>query len=163
MEGLEQRQDGSWISTTADPQIIFRSVQANARRVLLKGEFLTAPGEVDAYFTRQADDGFSSGQRVWGRMQEDGSYVFEIPPGHVYALRLDPGSAVGVQMQIEKISVNQPAAFAEYFRVSLYTMVLFAFGPALASCFICTIIEIISIFKNNRQKAEQKKDINHGK
>ncbi len=151
------QEENLWVSTSADPQIIFLSVQANVRQVLLKGEFLTAPGEVDAYFTRRQQDDFSTKNRVWGQMQEDGSYLFQLPPGQVYSLRVDTGSAVGVQLQADEIVLNPTVPFLNYFRISLYSIVIFAFVPALASCFICTIIEMNSIFKNNRPKAEQKR------
>ena len=161
--GMEQLADGSWNTTTDDPQILFHSLQTGLRQVLLQGEFLNASGEVDAYFTRSPEEGFSSRQRVWGRQQEDGSVLFALPPGQVYSLRLDPGSAPGVGIKIQQIVLNPPTPFGVYFQLSFYQIALFVFVPALASCGICTIIEIMQIGKNNRPATGQAKEQGHGK
>lgn len=143
---------GGLQSTGYDPQLIFTGGLGRVRRVVLVGSFDTVPGEVDLYYTRAAGDGFSPQKRVWGRLQSNG-YAFNLPPGGVAALRIDPGNLPGVTLTLEGVWLNPRQPFWQYFAFSLRGVLAFLVLPALAYCVIYTII-LVWHKKNKPQPAK---------
>lgn len=141
-EQLQAEGDGWYVSTGGDAQLIFEDVNLRVRRVVLICEFAGAPGEVDLYYTRPEDEGFSARQRAHGRPMEDGNYEFVLPPGQVRDIRIDPGSTGAMRVKILGAEVNPKLGFGSYFEVSLRGVLAFCILPALAYLVICTIIDI---------------------
>jgi hypothetical protein len=140
---LQAEGNGWYVSTGGDAQLIFEDVNLWVRRVVLMCEFANAPGEVDLYYTRRGDEGFSARQRAHGRPLKDGSYEFALPPGQVQDIRIDPGNTGGVRVYILGVEVNPKAGFGSYFEVNLRDVLAFCVLPTLAYLVICTIIDIV--------------------
>lgn len=156
LHNLKELPEADWfISTSEDPQIIIQNVDKTVRQVILVMDNQVGFGEMDLYYTRSAEEDFTPNQRVWGALQEDGSYRYILPLGKVVALRIDPGNHSNAKMNIQGIKLNPSQGFAAYFPITLYTLALFVLVPALASCIICTIIEIYLKTKTNRVISEE--------
>ena len=90
--------NGNWVTTGGDPQLIWRNPDGRlVRSLLMEVTFSQTPREVCLYYTTRADEPFSSGKRVFGEKQDDGSYRFRLPAGAIAALRLDPCSPAAEQ------------------------------------------------------------------
>lgn len=146
LESLPPLSGGLYLSTGEDPQIIFTQLNVSLRRVVLQCHFSSPPGEVALYYMRPGEAAFSAGQRVFGRLLNNGDYEFVLPPGQVAALRIDPGNQSGMTMQLEEVVLNPTASVWRYFLPGLRGLLAFALLPALAHCAIYTIIEIFPAF-----------------
>lgn len=138
--GLEAQPDGGLLTQGADPQLVYPVVDVPARRVLLEADFQRAPGEMELFYTRKAGPGFSVRRRVIG-VPVDGGYLYTLPPGRVYGLRLDAGQMGDNGVDIGAITLNPRLGAAHYFVPTLRGLAAFAVWPALACCAFYTIME----------------------
>lgn len=155
MQALDAQGQGWYLTRDEDPQMVFEGLSTGLRRVVLECEFESPPGEIDLYYCRPGDEGFSASRRVWGRLMEDGNYEFLLPVGQVTALRIDPGSIAGNRVKLLGVQLNQAGALAAYLLPNLRQGLGLATLPALAYCAIYIIIEI---FQNKGCKTAANSD-----
>lgn len=148
---LAWQEDGTLLTTGGDPQLIFENVQVPVRAVQLQAEFANAPGEMDAYYTRKAGQGFSPTKRSYGYLQQDNTYWYSLPPGNVESLRVDLGTAAGNQITLTAVVLNPQQPFLAYILPSFGNLVAFVVIGALAGGFIYTIMELIQYTKTHRK------------
>lgn len=172
---LEAGGDGRYTTVGGDAGLVFTGVGATARQVLLAAEFEGKPGEMDAFYTRRAGQAFSAGRgfigipqpggekkplltlggrRAIGRPVEAG-WLYTLPPGRVEDLRVDLGTAAGNGLRVTAVTLNPRLPASHYFVPTLRTLAGLALWPALASCLILTIIELITFARRtprHRQK-----------
>lgn len=147
---LELGADGWYTSTSEDPQLHFMGLATPLRRVVLQCEFEDVPGEIDLYYMRRGDEGFSTNRRVFGRLLANGSYEFTLPPGQVTAIRIDPGSIAANKVHLYGVRLNSALPVWQYFAPSLRQLLGFGLWPALAHVAIYTIIEMVPEHKNKK-------------
>lgn len=156
MQDIQPAGDNTFITTSGDAQILIENIDSRARLVLLQAEFSQKPMEMELYYTRKPQQGFSPRHRVTGQPLPDGSYLYRLPAGHIQSLRLDPGTASDNQFVLEAILINpsMPAGF--YLRPTLRTVMGLLLWPALALCAIYTIIEYDFALRVFRKKKKRK-------
>ncbi len=153
---VEKQGEGRYAVLGGDGQLVFEGLQAQGGRLWLDGSFQNPPREVDLYYQKTGQAGFSVKQRVFGRPLEGGGFEYRLPPGNYSALRLDTGTDPGNTLLIQKLVLHPPQALYQYFGVSLRGLVAFLLVPALASCLIYTIMEWILYLENRRVAGSEK-------
>lgn len=148
VENMTIAGDGLFVTENTDPQLIFTGLDTRVRLVQLSADFSITPGEMELFYSKNPDGGFSAAKRVIGIPQADGSYLYRLPAGRVGSLRIDPGTAGGNEIRIRKILLNPYLPAAAYFVPNLRDIFAFAVLPALALAAFYTIIEIILAAKN---------------
>lgn len=137
--GLETSPNGHHRSVDADPQLVFSPVDEEVRLVQLRVEFTLAPGEMELFYTHSEAQDFMVQLRAVGIPQDDGSWLYVLPAGHVHALRVDLGTTVGNDIAVRQLVLNpkMPASF--YFVPGLRDVAAFLLLPALVCCVIYTL------------------------
>ncbi len=117
---LEVREDGTLFATTPDPRMTLNEVPQYVRTIRVKGEFLNKdPGEFCVFYKpRPGMEEFDAGYRVWATRDDDGTYVFTLPRGRIYGLRLDPGIYSGLTLRLDEIVCNAPQSVLSRFAPS---------------------------------------------
>lgn len=103
---------GLWVSTGADPQLIFTGGRP-VRSVFLATD--ADPAGFEAYWA-EAGQGFSLRRRVFGEAVEGG--VLLVLPAAADAIRIDPAAGAGVVLaegENASLAVNPPVALWRYF------------------------------------------------
>lgn len=149
---LEDADSGTYRSEDIDPQIVFEGLDIPARTLVLQIEFERPPGEMALYYTRAIDEDFSPQRRVFGRLAEDGRYVYTLPAGHIASLRLDPGEQSMNKTTIGEILLNPPQPAGPYFLPTARGLVDYVLWSALASCGIYTIMEWAAAIRRRHGK-----------
>lgn len=149
------QKNGEFEITGGDPQLVFSGINLKARRVVLRAEFKRDPGELDLYYTKSETAGFSAAKRAWARPLEEWVYEYQLPPGTYHSLRLDMGSAGINEVLISSITLNEAAAPSWYFVPSMRDIMAFLIIPAIASCVIYIIMEIIAALNKKQGSKEQ--------
>lgn len=134
MVNLAPEQTG-WRSQTADPQLLYL-LDGYALNLRVKMQFDATPGELDLYYTQKAGEDFDKYRRVWAVQQPDGSYLYTLPRTKIHTLRLDPGSAENLGIQIEEIQINQSVSINRYFDISLNGLFCLVVYPALVAAIL---------------------------
>lgn len=143
---------GGWAAENEDPQLVFEDLDANVGRVRVRAAFGREPGEMALFYTRKAGQGFSPRKTVYARPLGGGVYEYRLPPGHVHSLRIDPGNQAGNTLVIESVALNPRLSLWEYLAPGLRGLLAFAILPALATCVIFFIIEVLQMVRRNTQQ-----------
>ena len=146
-EGAAFTEDGIFLTEDGDPKLVFSSVNATVRRVVVHAEYEQEPGELDLYYARKEGQGFSPAKRVGARQVTPGIYEYTLPPGQATALRIDLGTVAGNRVAIREIQLNPQAGFGSYFPLTLGTVAALGLLPALASCLIYIIIDTLQLLR----------------
>ncbi len=155
---LSALEDGTFITDNTDPQLIFNDVNTNVRLVRMKANFEIDPGEMELFYTRSAQQGFSLQNRIIGSPQSDGSYLYTLPFGNVHSLRIDIGTSGGNNVDISFIELNPFLPFTHYFVPNLRDLLSLLICPGLLLCAFSlfhSFIFKLSFFLKN--KSTQKK------
>lgn len=135
---MQLLEDGSYITTSGDPQMIWHNTDGMTVRTLrLTASFDRSPREMCLYYTNAEGEPFSVNKRVFAAQQDDGSYVYTLPQGNIAALRLDPCSPEEnkpVTMTFSGFSLNEPAGVVSYFAPGWYGAMELVLYPGLAAC-----------------------------
>ncbi len=91
---------GRYMTAGGDPQFVFEGLERRVRVIRFGIGFAQEPGEMDLYYCETEDEAFSPKKRVWGALQEDGSYLYELPAVRVARLRIDPGTVAGNEIEL---------------------------------------------------------------
>lgn len=141
-EGFSYAVAGRYITEDSDPKLIFTGLDTSTRYVRLQATFSTNPHEMDLYYTTAPEEDFSVKKRAIGAPQEDGSYLYTLPPfTTVHNLRLDLGTVADNHIDIKSILLNASLPLSHFLAPNLRTVAGFAAVPTLALCAIYTIIE----------------------
>lgn len=135
---IEPGEKGGWQSLGTDPRFVFEDIDARARRVVLKGSFDRAPGEMDLYYTRDAGDDFSPSRRVLARPTEEG-WEYLLPPGRYASLRLDAGTSEQNLLVAEALVLNPGQPFWHYLVPGVREALALLCLPALAAAVLSTL------------------------
>lgn len=130
-ENLQPVGENAFISDNTDPQLIFTGLEARVRLVRFRATFAIEPGEMELFYSKNPEGGFSASKRVIGIPQADGSYLYQLPAGRVGALRIDPGTAGGNAIEIDEITLNPALGPAAYFLPSLRDVMFLIWVPLL--------------------------------
>lgn len=135
---MQLLEDGSYITTSGDPQMIWHNTDGMTVRTLrLTASFDRSPREMCLYYTNAEGEPFSVNKRVFAAQQDDGSYVYTLPQGRIAALRLDPCSpeeGKPVTMTFSGFSMNEPAGLVSYFAPGWYGAMELVLYPGLCAC-----------------------------
>lgn len=117
---LEVREDGTLFARTADPRMTLNETPDYVRTIRVKAEFINMdPGEFCVFYKpRPGMEEFDAGYRVWAQRDAGGDYVFTLPRGRVYGLRLDPGIYSGLVLRLDEIVCNAPQSVLSRFAPS---------------------------------------------
>lgn len=152
---------GSFLTENGDPQLVLyplgeEGATLPVRQVLLRAHFTRGPGEMELFYLRKVPQGeapgFHARQRVIGVPQHDGSYLYTLPPGKVAALRLDMGGYGENLVELEAVVLNPHLPLADYYVPDLRGILAGVFLPALASCLIYTIMEVVWLARRRMQQ-----------
>lgn len=132
-----------YTSTSVDPRMELNlsavspaGVPAYVRRVAIKVSFLNKdPGELSVFYKPRADmEEYDASYRVWAHKEADeGVYTFTLPRSALYGLRLDPGIYAGMQFRLERVVINAPRSFSEWFMPTRPWLLCLAVVPLLAA------------------------------
>ena len=152
---LQGEGDG-YVSTSGDPQIILEDVSDRVVRTLsYRAEFDAEPREMCLYYTTRADEPFSSGKRVFGQKQDDGSYLFRLPAGSIAALRLDPCSPAEEQGAITltglTLTLNVDAPWYAAFNPGWSGLFGYLVWPGLAAAAIRWLWDGVRFVRRRKQ------------
>lgn len=132
-------------TTSGDPQMILEDVSAQTVRTLqIWADYDGEAREMCLYYTRRADAPYSQDDRVFPVLQSDGSYLYTLPRGTLYALRLDPCSPdenATVYMTVQRIVLNGHNGLARYFVPSWYQLFCLVLYPALAAAALALALD----------------------
>ncbi|MBQ8648147.1 MAG: hypothetical protein IJ484_08405 [Oscillospiraceae bacterium] len=135
LAGLQQQEDGTWLTLDGDPQMIWYNEEGRAVRTLLvDADYSTEPRETCLYYTTREGEDFSQDKRVFPEKQPDGSSRYTLPYGAITALRLDPCSpdpGKPVVIGFEAITMNEPAGALSYFVPSWYEVFCLILYPGM--------------------------------
>jgi hypothetical protein len=147
---MMRQPDGTFLTSGVDPQFIFRDIDAEVRLVRLLASFSAEPGELELFYTRAGDAGFSAGKRVIGVPQNDGSVLYALPAGAVADLRLDPGTRSANTVAAVSLQLNPRLPAGRYLLPGLRALAGFALWPALALCAFYSILEGVRLLAARR-------------
>ncbi len=153
MQNLIAETENSWRSTTADPQLLY-VVDGYLSNVSIKMQFDANPGELDLYYTQNADETFDKYRRVWAVQQPDGSYLYTLPRTKISVLRIDPGSAENLGITIEEIRFNTQTGPERYLDISLNGLFRLAVIPALSAAILKYLLHIFENVKSQVNKGK---------
>ena len=138
-ELVDLETDGGILATTSgDPQMLLADLGGQVVRTLrMRVQFSHTPREICLYYTSRPGEPFSREKRVFAARQDDGSYLFDLPAGHIEALRLDPCSPAAEQQRIElqdfAVELNVPRPWYHYFGPGWYGAFCYLVWPGLAA------------------------------
>ncbi|MDO5603111.1 MAG: hypothetical protein Q4G07_10120 [Oscillospiraceae bacterium] len=141
LSSMELQADGSYLSTTADPQLVLDTLPTGVRRFSVETVYDRDPYERCLYYTQKPGQPFSEHMRVWPTYSDDGrTAYYELPVG-VRSLRLDPGSLTALRMEFGDLVLNPPRSFFSYFTPDGGGWFCLAVLPALAASVLKWLIE----------------------
>ena len=150
---LEQEGEG-WRSTAADPQLLYQ-VDGRVTTVRVFMSFDADPGELDLYYIEQPGEDYDKYRRVWAVQQDDGSYLYQLPRADIWEIRLDPGSAENLGINITEIRINEPVGIGFYFDLSLNGLFRLIVWPALAAAVLAWLTGVWdAVRKKQKEKPE---------
>lgn len=157
------REDGLYVSTSVDPRIELPldavsadGASAYVRRVTLYAEFLNMePGELTLFYKpRPSMEEYDAIYRVWARQEAPGVYTFTLPMGKVYGLRLDPGIYTDLRFRLERVALNEPRPFGEWFLPTRPWLLAMAAVPLLAASvlkYLCCVWDAAQAKRRKKQ------------
>lgn len=135
LAGLQQQEDGRWLTLDGDPQMIWYNEENKAVRTLrVDAAYSTEPRETCLYYTTRAGEDFSQDKRVFPEKLPDGSSRYTLPYGTITALRLDPCSpdpGKPVLIDFAAITMNEPAGALSAFVPSWYEVFCLILYPGM--------------------------------
>lgn len=140
LKDLQPLENGNYITTSVDPQLIIYDYNNPCTMIKLKFTADRYPGEVNLYYTR-GDEEFSNSQKVWGKARNDGTYEFIMPRGKLSKIRLDPANFSSLEINFESIILNPSRGFLSYFKYSGEEIFMFFAAGLLLSCLAKCIYE----------------------
>lgn len=152
---MQPLEDGSYITTSGDPQMIWQNTDGMTVRTLrLTASFDRSPREMCLYYTNAEGEPFSVNKRVFAAQQNDGSYVYTLPQGRISALRLDPCSPEEnkpVTMTFTGFALNEPAGVISYFAPGWYGALELVLYPGLCACALSLAQSAWQTYKNKKR------------
>lgn len=139
------------VSDNNDPQLIVKDIGeiTEVRLAFTASEY---QGEVNLYYSKNGDP-FDSRYKIWGKAQNDGSYIFTLPRTKVDAVRIDPSNVSNITLTLKSLVVNAPRSFFSYFGVTYEMLFNFLIYPGLAAACIAWIWPLAcKIFKKKALK-----------
>jgi hypothetical protein len=91
---------------------------------------------------------FDASYRVWAHVEDDGTYTFDIPAGHIYGLRIDPGIYSGIEIDFESIELNAPQSFFSRFTPTRPWLLAFLVVPPLAASAVQYLAQVVRRLRN---------------
>ena len=152
----QQTQPGTFTSTSPDPRMVLEPSPAYVRTVTVECTFSKDPGEFCIFYkTSPEQTEYDATRRAWGYRQADGSYLFRLPKGRIYGLRLDPGIFTNLDFTVQKITINDPAGFLSWFKPSPMWVLGQALVPLVMAAAVKNIFGLCGRFFAQRKKAGQ--------
>lgn len=144
---LRQLENGSYLTESADPQLLWTSQDGRAIRTLrVKSTFSRTPREICLYYTTAPDQPFGKDRAVYPQLAADGSYVYRLPAASVTALRLDPCSpqeGLPMEVQFGTFYFNEKLPFWRYFAPGWAGLFGMLTGPALVASALSLVTEAL--------------------
>ncbi|MEG1549230.1 MAG: hypothetical protein RR395_02235 [Ruthenibacterium sp.] len=144
-------------TTGVDPQIILKPLQGAVTEVQLRFTYSRYPGEVNLYYAKN-DAPFDNRYKIWGKAQNDGSYLFTLPRGKIDAIRIDPSNLADITMTIENFTLNAPRSFFAYFKLTYEQLFAFLLLPGFAAACLGYGFSVFLNVKQRKSNEEGKKD-----
>ncbi|MEG1381461.1 MAG: hypothetical protein RSB47_03425 [Ruthenibacterium sp.] len=138
------------VTTGVDPQIILKPLQGAVTEVRLRFTYSRYPGEVNLYYAKN-DAPFDNRYKIWGKAQNDGSYLFTLPRSKIDAIRIDPSNLAGVTLTLENFTLNAPRSFFAYFKITYEQLFAFLLYPGLAAAFLGYIWSVFLAVKKDKE------------
>lgn len=133
MISLMPQEEGEWVATDADPQMIWINPDGRTVRSLtLTAQHTARIGEMALYYIEQPGEPFSREKRVQPVVNGDGSYLFFLPAADVHALRLDPCSTVQLMRGLS-VEMNTDCPVYRYYALSYRQIFALLLLPGLAA------------------------------
>ncbi len=123
-------ENGVLSSTSNDPQIILPSTNTLLASLTMNLRYTSESGEIVTYFTTDRSPEFSSSNRVFGSIEDDG-IVFNFGLVSVNSLRIDPTNYIVEIGKLEHIIVNPQRDFIEFFLIDSTSIYFFITVPLL--------------------------------
>jgi hypothetical protein len=142
--------EGRYRAVSVDPQLVF-TAGVPVRQVHFDASFVGDTGEMALYYAK--DPGaFSPSGRCFGRLLDGGGYLYTLPPGRYAEIRLDPGTQNDLAFTASAVTLNPRLPLFFYYSLTARSILYFLLLPALASCLIYIIIELIMLFSKQRKR-----------
>ena len=136
------------VAENEDPQLHYTVPTGKRLQSLtLAVEYDRYPGERCLYYVTGPEQAFGQDRRVWPQENADGSVTFVLPRG-VTAVRLDPGSTVGLVMKTEAITANRPLGAGAYFLPDGGTAFALLALPGLAAAVLQWGMDFVRLHRN---------------
>ncbi len=137
--GIIKNENGEYISTDGDPQLILTK-EMKVARISIVGQFSVTPGEMLVYYTQKDGQGFAPHKRYWFYKEDQSNvYTASMPLKKLKSIRIDPTTFAGNTMTIEQIIINKPKNIIEYFKPTVRDI----FNLIIYSCIISSIVYLL--------------------
>lgn len=143
LSNLVPQSEDTAISTTPDPWIVI-DYNGKVRSIVADFSFSSAPGEVNLYYTRGAEE-FTDRQKIWGAAQNGGAYKFVLDGGNYTRLRLDPCSIENITVQLHSLTINPASGAGVYFALSLKRVFNFILYPAVVAAVLACAAAMLGV------------------
>lgn len=160
-ENILVEEDGTLVTITDDPQMIWANMDGRTVRTLrFTAKYSGSAREMCLYYTNGAQEAFSQDKRVFATQSNDGkSYLYTLPQGPISGLRLDPCSVAGNHIQVESIVLNEEVPLWKYFAPGWHRGFQMVLYTALAAAGLETLRRLVETLRP--QKQEQKRHKPH--
>ncbi len=155
--GVEARGEDEYAVLTTDGQMYLEGLDIRGGLVVLEGEFENYPGELDLYYQRTGQTGYTESQRVFAFPMQDGGYGYRVPLGTISGLRIDTGTEAGNTLNAQRVVILPQRSVLEYFQFSFRRLMVLLILPPLVSCGIYTIMEWYIFAKEQRNKRKRER------
>lgn len=141
LQGMEEAEDGALVTTSADPQMIYRgSEELRSLTVLFAYE---RPPEETAVFAKKASEtDYSLNGQVFGRLLKDGSLFYRFPRGTA-AFRIDPDILPGTRLKLESATLNVRQPLRAYLWPTSVQWFFLALLPGMAAAAFTVFAETV--------------------
>lgn len=151
LSGIVPAENGGYISTDGDPQMILES-QMYISGISLNSTFSVKPGEMLVYYTQKEGQGFSAAKRYWFYADENSQTSYTADFGTVKkmkSIRIDPTTFAANNMSLESVTINPPKSILSFYKISFADIFKWGCFSALISGGILLLREI---FNNLKEK-----------
>lgn len=124
-----------YLSTSNDPQIFWQGM-GYIEEVRLHADHLLPPGGVALYYLLPGQTDYSEAQKIFARVEGQGTYVFSLGGKTVTGLRIDPDSVGGVPTLFYDIQLNPATPWYLRFVPGAGQWVLLLAGPAVLAALL---------------------------
>ncbi len=136
---MQEQEDGTWVTTGSDPQLILNDANLRIDTVRTEFQFSREPLIQTAFYANQ-EGGYSLRRMVYAREGEAGAQYW-FSAGGVQNLRLDPDSSYGNVLLEGDIVVNEPRPAWAFFIPGGTELAVLLLAPAFLAGMATILLE----------------------